>query len=106
MPIAGPLTPNSRARRIANGRARFDALKKARIARMRDAANEEEDVTALMRLSTCVDSSSEDPQSEAESSSATDSETDDTPVVRLNLNTEPRRVHPALAPVSPRHKWG
>ena len=44
-----PLTPRTRQHRIAAGRARFDALKKARIARMREAALEEADMHALVR---------------------------------------------------------
>ena len=48
MPPNSPLTPRTRQRRIQNGRQRFEELKKARIARMRDAAAEEADMLSLI----------------------------------------------------------
>ncbi len=52
-----PLTPRSRAARINAGRARFDALKRARIARMRDAAHEAEDVSTMVAAASGDESS-------------------------------------------------
>ena len=48
MPPTSPMTPRTRQRRIANGRQRFEELKRQRIARMRDAATEEADMLALL----------------------------------------------------------
>ena len=75
-PTKPVLTPRSRAARIAGGRARFNALKQARIARMRDAADDEAAVSTLI-LAASSDGSdasdaycSEDTASEAESAAS------------------------------------
>ena len=54
MPPNSPLTPRTRQRRIQNGRQRFEELKKARIARMRDAAAEEADMLSLIAATPAV----------------------------------------------------